>query len=154
MEKTEKTGTIDSGEQAKDSPCGFIKVTKDNAGKDRGFIAIDAICSAFENSKDGNVSIMTMDGFWYDVVDDIEKIWRMVSGEETRPIPKNEYFKKKKMIPAGSETTPRKHTRGAFEVDKPKKPRLSKDNDLPIGVGEGQNRNKVDDTLVSDTKER
>ena len=51
-----------------------VQVTKDNANRDRGFIAVDAICSAFENRENGNVQIMTMDGYWYDVLDDIEKI--------------------------------------------------------------------------------
>ena len=51
-----------------------VQVTKDNSNRDRGFIAVDAICSAFENRENGNVQIMTMDGYWYDVLDDIEKI--------------------------------------------------------------------------------
>ena len=53
----------------------FIKVRKDNQARDRGFIAVDAICSVFENKENHNVSIMTMDGFWYDVDDDVDELY-------------------------------------------------------------------------------
>lgn len=85
----------------------FIRVTKDNETKDRGFIAVDAICSVFENNGGKNVSIMTMDGFWYDVVDGIEKLWNAVSGKNpcvadkrVQPETKAGYFKRKRMLPA------------------------------------------------------
>lgn len=52
----------------------FVKVTKDNRNKDRGFIAVEAICAAFENKDNHNTEIMTIDGFWYEVVDGIEKV--------------------------------------------------------------------------------
>ena len=53
----------------------FIRVTKDNRNKDRGLIAVDAICAVFENQDSHNTEIMTMDGFWYEVVDDVEKVY-------------------------------------------------------------------------------
>lgn len=87
----------------------FIKVTKDNQHRDRGFIAVDAICSVFENHESHNVSIMTMDGFWYDVIDDIEKIYSLVGksqpteSEENRIPQKKDYFRCKKMLPASVE---------------------------------------------------
>ena len=59
-----------------------VQVTKDNSSRDRGFIAVDAICSAFENRENGNVQIMTMDGYWYDVLDDIEKIRNAVVNQD------------------------------------------------------------------------
>lgn len=124
----------------------FIRVTKDNETHDRGFIAIDAICSVFENSKENNVSIMTMDGFWYDVVDGIEGLWKKVGGSETRDeeakeVTKSGYFKWKKMMPPGLEKMPRKHSRGEMAVESQKRPHPTKTSDLPAGAGEGQNHN-------------
>ena len=58
----------------------FIRVTKDNRNKDRGFIAVDAICAVFENQDSHNTEIMTMDGFWYEVVDGVEKVYADVIG--------------------------------------------------------------------------
>lgn len=57
-----------------------VQVTKDNENRDRGFIAVDAICAAFENREQGNTQIMTMDGYWYDVLDDIEKVRNAMTG--------------------------------------------------------------------------
>lgn len=91
----------------------FIRVHKDNKTKDRGFIAVDAICSVFENKENHNVSIMTMDGFWYDVDEDVDKLYDLITGKEKEqgqvpilPQPqysKKDYFRHKKMMPAMSE---------------------------------------------------
>ena len=64
---------------------GFIRVTKDNRMKDRGFIAVDAICAVFENQNNHNTEIMTMDGFWYEVVDGVEKVFADVTGNGDKP---------------------------------------------------------------------
>ena len=64
----------------------FIRVTKDNRNKDRGFIAVDAICAVFENQDAHNTEIMTMDGFWYEVVDGIEKVYEDVIGNGSKPL--------------------------------------------------------------------
>lgn len=53
----------------------FIRVTKDNRSRDRGIIAVDAICAAFENQESNKTEIMTLDGFWYEVVDSIEDVY-------------------------------------------------------------------------------
>ena len=63
----------------------FIRVTKDNHMKDRGFIAVDAICAVFENQNNHNTEIMTMDGFWYEVVDGIDKVYADVTGDGGKP---------------------------------------------------------------------
>lgn len=63
----------------------FIRVTKDNHMKDRGFIAVDAICAVFENKNNHNTEIMTMDGFWYEVVDGIDKVYSDVTGDCDNP---------------------------------------------------------------------
>lgn len=84
----------------------FIKVFKDNKTRDRGFIAVDAICSVFENKENHNISIMTMDGFWYDVDDDIDELFDLVTGKDKKneqssnePVnQKKEYFRRKKMM--------------------------------------------------------
>lgn len=85
----------------------FIKVRKDNKTRDRGFIAVDAICSVFENKDSQNVSIMTMDGFWYDVDDDVDTLYALISGDDAKiscksqgllANPKKEYFRRKKMM--------------------------------------------------------
>lgn len=82
---------------------GFLRVTKDNATRDRGLIAIDAICSIFENQEAKNVSIMTMDGFWYDVVDDLGSLYEKIVGdgcakEVAVKEAKKDYFRKKRMM--------------------------------------------------------
>lgn len=63
----------------------FIRVTKDNHMKDRGFIAVDAICAVFENQNNHNTEIMTMDGFWYEVVDGVDKVYADVTGNCDKP---------------------------------------------------------------------
>lgn len=60
----------------------FIKVRKSNRDKDRGFIATDMICAAFENRDAGHTEIMTLDGFWYEVTDGIEELYSDVMGEK------------------------------------------------------------------------
>ena len=145
----------------------FIKVRKDNQARDRGFIAVDAICSVFENKENHNVSIMTMDGFWYDVDDDVDELYDLVTGKEKKegqeprqPQPqylKKDYFRRKKMMPAMSENDgpKRRHedfSRADMEMDdsldvfRPakrksigRKPNGSRDleKDLPAGAGEG-----------------
>ena len=67
----------------------------------------------FEDKENHNVSIMTMDGFWYEVDDDIDALYDLVSGNEQRQKPeqspsmpsysKKDYFRRKKMMPAMSE---------------------------------------------------
>ena len=52
----------------------YIRVTKANRERDRGIIAKDAVCAAFENKNNRATSILTMDGFWYDVVETIEYV--------------------------------------------------------------------------------
>ena len=100
----------------------FIKVIKDNRSQDRGFIAIDAICSVFENKEEQNVSIMTMDGFWYDVSDNVEELFAALEGaetpkkEQTSSNGKVEYYRRKKMLApdAAHQKAPQKH-----EFEKP-----------------------------------
>ena len=61
----------------------FIRVTKDNRSQDRGMIAVDAICAAFENHESHTTEIMTIDGFWYEVVDSIEEVYKKLVQCET-----------------------------------------------------------------------
>ena len=77
----------------------FVRVTKDNQKRDRGFIAVDAICSVFENQEDHNTQIMTMDGMWYDVVDDIEKLYSACENSNTvcEEKKKGEFIRKRRM---------------------------------------------------------
>lgn len=60
----------------------FLRVTKDNKARDRGLIAIDAICAIFEDAEKKHVSIMTMDGFWYEVLDSLDKIYEAIDAAE------------------------------------------------------------------------
>lgn len=94
----------------------FLRVTKDNPQRDRGLIAIDAICSIVENRGSKNVSIMTMDGFWYDVVDDLDSICKKIFGDgNTKEMPKEgfkkEQFRKRKMMTpsVAEEKVPQNH---------------------------------------------
>lgn len=82
----------------------FIKVKKANRSHDRGFIAVDAICSVFEDKERHVVSIMTMDGFWYEVEDDVEALFAIITGQdvqssESQSSGKKEYYRRKKMLP-------------------------------------------------------
>lgn len=86
----------------------FIKVTKNDKKRNRGIIAVDAICSAFEDQEKKCTTIMTMDGFWYEVVDDIEKVLDNVVDVEVNdsvvPQGAKEFCKKHRMqSPALSE---------------------------------------------------
>ena len=94
----------------------LIRITKDNPNRDRGLIAVDAICSVVENQEAKNVSIMTMDGFWYDVVDPIEKFEEILvdTGKdkfESQDKKKKDYFRQKRMMtPAtANERAPQNH---------------------------------------------
>ena len=70
--------------------CKFLRVTKDNKARDRGLIAIDAICAIFEDAENKHVSIMTMDGFWYEVLDSLDKIYEAIdAAEEVQKIAKH-----------------------------------------------------------------
>ena len=60
----------------------FVKVKKSNRNRDRGFIAVDMICAAFENKDAGHTEIMTLDGFWYEVTDGIDELYKGVMGEK------------------------------------------------------------------------
>ena len=146
----------------------FIQVRKDNKTKDRGFIAVDAICSVFENKENHNVSIMTMDGFWYDVADDIEQLYELVMGdsdkkkEEPQPNAKKEYLRRKRMMPANSDNDGPKMNheevhrssdidifKRSMHIVKGKQPDVSKikKRNLPAGAGEGRHDlNPVVDT--------
>lgn len=82
----------------------FIKVKKANRYHDRGFIAVDAICSVFEDKERHVVSIMTMDGFWYEVEDDVEALFALITGQhvqssESQESGKKEYYRRRKMLP-------------------------------------------------------
>lgn len=120
----------------------FVRVTKSNKAKDRGFIAIDAICSVFENQETHSTSIMTMDGFWYDVVDDVEKLYAVIAGsqvpiEKKNCTAKKDYYRRKKMLPPNAANS---EVRQAM-VD-------GKNRDLPTGVGEGQHTMEVSDVFT------
>lgn len=58
----------------------FVKVKKANKNRDRGFIAVDAICSVFEDVEKHTTEIMTMDGMWYEVVDGVEHLFEDCEG--------------------------------------------------------------------------
>ena len=83
-------------------PPQFIKVRKANKNRDRGIIAVDAICSAFEDKDSGKISIMTMDGYWYECDDDIEDLYSVITnGEGTQPPSQSKFaFVKSKRMPA------------------------------------------------------
>ena len=91
----------------KNMPPKFIKVRKANKSRDRGFIAVDSICSVFEDKERHIVSIMTMDGFWYDVDDDVDALYALITGDdrkngyeskESSSSPKKDYYRRKKMM--------------------------------------------------------
>ena len=78
----------------------FVRVTKDNKTRDRGFIAIDAICAVFENQEDNNTQIMTMDGMWYDVVDGVERLYEACENANVEIVAKDkksDFIKKRRM---------------------------------------------------------
>ena len=146
----------------------FIKVIKDNKTKDRGFIAVDAICSVFEDKESHNVSIMTMDGFWYEVIDTVEELYAAVNGftcdrskQQDDGNPKKDYIRRKRMMPSQIENDHPKQNhedlrreRKVYESDaevvdvfqpgvkesrRNGTPRKNRfSSDLPTGVGEGQ----------------
>ena len=136
----------------------FIRVTKDNRDKDRGFIAVDAICAVFENQDSHNTEIMTMDGFWYEVVDNVEKVYADVtSGEKKKDVDsstdKFHFAKKMRLVaPTVSEESPQKRhdklselKRNEFSYQKKRnsqkkheRGRSANKIDFPSGEGEGQ----------------
>ena len=138
----------------------FIRITKDNPNRDRGLIAVDAICSVVENQEAKNVSIMTMDGFWYDVLDSLEDLYGSLMDnspgqkrEETANAKKDYYRTKKMMSPsAGTDRTPAKHDsivmpikREAKDTDdvfspsfRKKKRDFAVSRNLPSSEGEGR----------------
>ena len=84
---------------------GFIHLTKDNRSGDRMLVAVDAICAVEEQQETRNVSIKTMDGFWYDVVDRIEDIeakiadaFSIVKIKEPKKETKAEYLRRKRLV--------------------------------------------------------
>lgn len=144
----------------------FISVTKDNPSHDRGFIAVDAICSAFENRERNNVSIMTMDGFWYDVVDDYEQLYSQVKSIAQNGCidvaDKKSYYRQKKLMPpkTATEIAQRSHEAFMNKEQRPNEVGMGDDvfkrtrkhwtkkphkgfnvaKNLPTGVGEGHHR--------------
>lgn len=66
---------------------GLIRLTKANKSRDRLLIATDAICAVEECADQKNTRVMTMDGFWYEVVDGIEKIEKVLLGFEQSRLP-------------------------------------------------------------------
>lgn len=56
-----------------DNGTRFIRLTKANKDKDRLLVAIDSICSVEESVADKCTNVYTIDGFWYSVLDPIEK---------------------------------------------------------------------------------
>ena len=91
----------------------FLRVTKDNPKRDRGFISIDAICAAFENQEAGHTDIMTMDGYWYEVLDDIDKLYSIVESRRNESVnfrTMQERKKKRMMVPTVREKVfPERH---------------------------------------------
>ena len=108
----------------------FIRVRKANRSQDRGIIAVDAICAAFENQEAHKTEVMTIDGFWYEVVDSIEEVYaKLVKCEyNVAPLPKTdkvnevvtmssnshtktEKIKRRKITPAAvaEDKTPKNH---------------------------------------------
>lgn len=140
-------------------------MTKANKAHDTGFIAVDAICAAFEDKEKHTVSIMTMDGFWYEIEGDIDSLYEQVSGPQiTFNWSKADYIKEKRMpSPALSEkgglslinTLPQRQEPEQYQprIDRPsligKKvrfitPRDGRDisKDLPSGDGKGRYNSK------------
>lgn len=100
----------------------FVRVTKSNKERDRGFIAVDAICAAFENQSRGIVEVMTMDGFVYDIVESIEEFWDKVHGIQKILQPLNE---QKEQTPPSTENKKvryirKKRMQSAMAAEKPK----------------------------------
>lgn len=62
---------------------GMLRLTKANRNRDRLLIATDAICAVEECTEQKHTRVMTMDGFWYEVVDGIEKIESILSRIDT-----------------------------------------------------------------------
>ena len=148
----------------------FIKVRKDNKTRDRGFIAVDAICAAFENCETGKTEIMTMDGFWYEVTEGIEELYDKASElQDGNPnhSEKVDLIRTKRLSsPAVSEDGFRKSHEEVRKTQKmsfayPKKGYGTKrktvggrKNDLPSGDGEGRfsARTKSEDSTPNESE--
>lgn len=63
----------------------MLRLTKANRNRDRLLVATDAICAVEECSEQKSTRVMTMDGFWYEVVDGIEKIESVLNRFEEQP---------------------------------------------------------------------
>lgn len=90
----------------------FIRVTKANRNKDSGFIAVDAICAAFENKDSHITEIMTMDGFWYDVEEGVDEVFSEAIGNGKNNTDNKLMFQKRHFLvsPAVSEDfNPKRH---------------------------------------------
>ena len=85
----------------------FIRVTKDNRSHDRGIISVDCICAAFENQEANHTEIMTIDGFWYEVVDGIEKVLDSIQGNECNRSVSTQVRRIKSASPAVTEKSER-----------------------------------------------
>ena len=114
---------------------GFIKVTKANKTKDRGIIAVDAICAAFEDKDAGTTSIMTMDGFWYEVENDIEQVVQKIVGAKPIYIPAEPIIEPKTISPdSGVVNGTNKFTKRDYYLKKrmPTPPMNDKGGESPI----------------------
>lgn len=108
----------------------FVKVKKSNRNRDRGFIAVDMICAAFENQDAGHTEIMTLDGFWYEVTEGIEELYKDVIGEKEQEEKANETEQEKKdsvsqaKFPTPQEIAERKNSKVLeyFKIKKVKSP--------------------------------
>ena len=91
----------------------FIRVRKANRSQDRGIIAVDAICAAFENQEAHKTEVMTIDGFWYEVVDSIEEVYaKLVQCEyDVALLPKTDKENEVVTMPSNSHTKTEKTKR-------------------------------------------
>lgn len=89
---------------------GLIRLTKANKRRDRLLVASDAICAVEECSEQRNTRVMTMDGFWYEVIDDIAKVEEAINEAESRKADGFGGY----MYTTTREETPQKPSRRAF----------------------------------------
>ena len=141
----------------------FIRVTKDNRNKDRGFIVVDAICAVFERQDAHNTEIMTIDGFWYEVVDGIEKVYADVYGgcikqNDVNLTDKIAFAKRMRFkSPAASESSVQigheearetkkscfSYPKNGYSTKRRSKVRDTRACDFPSGEGEGQHGSRT-----------
>lgn len=82
----------------------FVRLTKANKDKDRLLIAIDGICTVEECKEEECTKVYTMDGFWYAVIDPIEKLDKILGGrrdQDEQKRGKTAFVRKRKMLPPG-----------------------------------------------------